>query len=177
MEEKISILQPFFRNPGRLLHIREAADLIGISHTSVRNRFQQLVKEGYLAYIPGRPYGAYKAIVSSRRFQNLKLYFNLEQLREFGLLDVLEKHYEYPTIILFGSFAKAMDDEKSDIDICVLSQMKRTLDFLPYEKKIGRPISIHQFDKERWKEAKKKNPDIINSICNGIVLSGQLEVL
>ena len=115
----------------------------------------------------------YKANVLSKAYLHLKLYYNLEQLRRSGFIESLEKQYDYPVIVLFGSYAKAMDDEQSDIDLCIISQAKPTFDITSYEKRFGRRISIHLFDKQRWQQKKRKNPELINSVCNGIVLSGQ----
>ena len=177
METKIAILTPFFENPAESFHIREVAKRTGISHTAVRKHLAALYGEGYLLIKKEKPYNAYKANASSKKFCNLKLYYNLEKLRESGLIEQLERRYDYPCIVLFGSYAKAYDDEKSDIDICLISEVKKETDVKNYQKILHRPVSMHLFDARQWEEAKKKNPDLINSICNGIVLSGQLEVV
>lgn len=177
MERKIAILEPFFKSPNANFHIREIAKLAKISHTTIAKYLKKLEKEQYLITSPTKPYSTYRANTASKKYLNLKLYCNLEKIRESKLVEELEKKYNYPTIVLFGSFAKAIDDEKSDIDICIISEAKSELDLKSYENIIGRPISLQLFNKKRWQEAKKKNPNLINSICNGIVLSGQLEVL
>ena len=46
-----------------------------------------------------------------------------------------------------------------------------------YEKKLNRKVSLHKFDKNSWTKIRKSNPNLVNNICNGIVLSGELEVL
>ena len=78
---------------------------------------------------------------------------------------------------LFGSFARDAADEKSDIDLGIISEVRNIPDLHNFQRIIKRPISMHVFNKQEWKEMKKKNPNLVNSICNGIVLSGQLEVL
>ena len=176
MEAKISILRVFFEKPNSLFHIREIAKLTKINHTTVRKYLKQFEKDGYLTIKPTAPYTTYKANTTSKKYLNLKLYYNLEKIRESGLIENLEKHYNYPTIVLFGSYAKATDDEKSDLDICIISQTRSQINFKSYEAIIKRPISPHLFNKIQWAIAKQKNPNLINSICNGIVLSGQLEV-
>ncbi len=176
MEEKISILAPFFENPGRTFHKREIAKLARISHTAARVHMERMAKEGYLAIRPTRPYKTYQANTASRKYLNLKLYYNLEKIRESGLAERLEHHYNFPVIVLFGSYAKAADDEKSDIDICIISPIREIPEMEEFEKIVRRPVSIHLFSASRWREMKEKNPGMINSICNGIVLSGQLEV-
>lgn len=177
MEEKVSILAVFFENPNATYHIREVAKLTGISHTAVRKRLNESEKEGYLLRKPTKPYKTYQANTASKKYLNLKLFYNLEKIRASGLVEELEHYYNYPVIVLFGSFGKAADDEKSDIDLCVISEVRNIPDIHNFQKIIKRPISMHVFNKQEWKEMKEKNPDLVNSICNGIVLSGQLEVL
>jgi len=177
MERKIAILEPFFRSPNSNFHIREIAKLTKISHTTIGKYLKKLERGGYLITNPTKPYSTYRANTESKKYLNLKLYYNLEKIRESKLIEELEKNYSYPTIVLFGSYSKAIDDEKSDIDICIISEVKSELNLKSYENIIGRPISLHLFNNKRWKTAKQKNPNLINSICNGIVLSGQLEVL
>ena len=82
-----------------------------------------------------------------------------------------------PVIILFGSYASARDDAGSDIDICLISNVEKEFPIEKYEQKLNRKISIHKFNKDLWSKAKKSNPDLVNNICNGIVLSGELVVL
>jgi len=177
METKITTMSPFFEEPHTALSIREVARRIKTSHTAVRKHLAQLRKEGYLLKKDTKPYAAYAADIHSRAYLNLKLFYNLEKIRLFGAVEKLEQAYDYPTIILFGSFAKALDDEKSDVDLCIITAAKNTVDVLPLERSLRRRVSLHLFDKKSWSEAKKKNPGLVNSICNGIVLSGQLEVL
>ncbi len=177
METKISILEPFFKRPTTLFHIREIAKATKLSHTAVGKYLHKFEKESLLVMKQTTPYPTYRANSNSLAFLNLKRYYNLEQLRTSGLLAALEKEYEYPILVLFGSYAQALDDEKSDIDICVISEVAKEFSFETYEKKLQRKISIHHFTRKKWEETKKLNPELINSICNGIVLSGQLEVL
>jgi predicted nucleotidyltransferase len=176
MEAKITILKPFFEEPNREYHIRELSRILKINHTTVRQKLALLVKEGLLEITKGKIYSAYKPIIS-RKYLNLKLYYNLEKIRISGLVEDIEKAFDYPTMILFGSFATANDDMTSDIDICVISNIKKEFDTEQYEKTLNRKISLHLFAKERWKNMAKENKGLINNICNGIMLSGQLEVL
>lgn len=173
----MNILQPFFSEPRRGFLIRELAKDTKINHTTIRKWVQYYAKEGLLVKKPSKPFPVFQANTQSKKYLNLKLYNNLELIRKSELIERLEKAYNYPTIVLFGSFAKAIDDEKSDVDICIISDVQRTFDTKEAEHAIGRKISVHLFTNKSWNEAKRKNPNLINSIINGITLSGQLEVL
>jgi len=175
MEEKIKILAPFFEER-REFHIRELARLLKKNHTSVRQHLNKLVKEGYLQKKEERGYSLYKSIIN-KKYLNLKLYYNLEKLRKSGIIESIDKYFEYPLIVLFGSFSHAVDDEKSDIDLFILSEADRNFNLEKYEKILNRKISFHIFNKKQFVELKKKNPEFVNSLCNGFVLSGKLGVL
>lgn len=176
MERKLTILKPFFEEPNRKFSIRELSRILKINHTSVRQHLNDLVKEGFLSAKKEGLYSFYR-LVLSKKATNLKLYYNLEKIRESNLTQELEKTYDLPVIVLFGSYASAMDDETSDIDICLISNVEKEFDAERYEKKLNRKISLHKFTKKSWDKAKELNPNLINNICNGIVLSGELEIL
>lgn len=176
MEKKITTLKPFFDEPTKSFHIRELSRMLNINHTSIRLHLNNCVEEGYLEKTKGDTYPAYKLVIS-RKTLNLKLYHNLEKLRCSGIIEALEKHYDYPTIVLFGSYASATDVSGSDIDICIISEADKEINVSGFEKTLNRKISIHRFTKKLWQNEKKTNPGLVNSICNGIVLSGELEVI
>lgn len=176
METKLTILKPFFENPAKKFSIRELSRILKINHTTVRQYLNKLVKEGILSMKREGVYTFYKVVLSKKTL-NLKIHYNLEKLRISKIIEDLEKIYDFPVIIIFGSYASAMDENNSDIDICLISDIEK--EFLPekYEKVLNRKISIHKFNRKSWEKSKKANPTLINNICNGIVLSGELEVV
>jgi len=171
----MNILKPFFENPNEEFQIRELSRLLRINHTTIRQHLLKLVKEGLIEIKKGKPYDYFKAKIN-KKFLNLKLFFNLEKLRESNLIEQIEKDYDYPAVILFGSYASATDDSKSDIDLFVLTNIKKESNYSKFEGKLGRKITLHLFSKETFNSAKKKNPELVNNILNGITLSGKLEV-
>ena len=116
-------------------------------------------------------------MILSKKALNLKLYYNLEKIRNSSLIEDLEKAYDLPVIVLFGSYASARDDTSSDIDICLISNVDKEFQIEKYEKRLNRKMSLHKFSKDSWSKAKKSNPNLVNNICNGIVLSGELVIL
>src|SRR3989338_7565852 len=176
MERKLTILNSFFEDPNRKFSIRELSRILRINHTTVRQYLNKLVKEGFLSSKKEGVYSFYQLILA-RKTLNLKLYYNLEKIRESNIIQDLEKVFDLPIIVLFGSYASAIDDKTSDIDICLVSNVEKEFPTEKYEKGLNRKISLHKFTKSVWAKAKKSNPNLINNICNGIVLSGELEVL
>src|SRR3989344_3524295 len=120
MERKLTILKSFFEEPNRKFSIRELSRILKINHTTVRQYLNQLVKEGILSLKKEGIYSFYQLVLTKKTL-NLKLYYNLEKIRESDIIQDLEKMFNLPIIILFGSYASAMDDKISDIDICLVS--------------------------------------------------------
>ena len=176
MEVKLTILKPFFEDPNRKFSIRELSRILKINHTTVRQYLNNLVKEELLFSKKEGVYSFY-TLVLSKKALNLKLYYNLEKIRNSELIEDLEKAYDLPVIVLFGSYASARDDASSDIDLCLISNIEKEFPIEKYEKSLNRKISLHKFSKDLWNKAKKLNPNLVNNICNGIVLSGELEAL
>ena len=177
MELIITILRPFFEDPYKEFQIRELARVLKINHTTVRNYLNKLAKEGFLVKKQVRHYPVYASNINSKKYLNLKLYYNLEKIRISRILEDIEKYYDFPIVVLFGSYSKAIDDQNSDIDLCIITDIKKEFPNKKYESIINRKISLHKFTRKELEELMKKNPELINSIVNGIVLSGQLEVL
>ena len=171
----MNILRPFFENPNEEFQIRELSRLLRINHTTIRQHLLKLVKEGLIEIKKGKPYDYFKAKIN-KKFLNLKLFFNLEKIRESNLIEQIEKDYDYPAIILFGSYAYATDDSKSDIDLFVLTEIKKENNYSKFESKLNKKITINLFSKDKFNSAKNKNPELLNNILNGITLSGKLEV-
>src|SRR3989344_8422345 len=176
MERKLTILKPFFEDPNRKFSIRELSRILKINHTTVRQYLNKLVKEGFLSPKKEGVYFFYQLVLSKKAI-NLKLYHNLEKIRNSNLIEDLEKAYDLPVIVLFGSYALARDDTSSDIDICLISNVGKEFQIERYEKSLNRKISLHKYNKDTWDKAKKSNPNLVNNICNGIVLSGELVIL
>lgn len=176
MERKITTLSLFFENPTKRYSIRELSRILKINHTTVRQYLNKCVQEGFLSRKKGGVYTFYQFVLNKKAL-NLKGYYNLEKIRKSKIIEDLEKDYDFPVIVLFGSYASAMDDPTSDIDLCLISNIEKEFLTEKYEKKLKRKVSIHMFNTTSWEKAKKSNPHLINNICNGIVLSGELEVL
>ena len=175
METKINILKPFFENPNKDFQIRELSRLLKINHTTIRQYLIRLVKEDLIEIKKGKPYDYFRAKIN-KKFLDFKLFFNLEKLRKAILIEQIEKDYDYPVIILFGSYSSATDDSDSDIDLFVLTEINKYRDYSKFEAGLNRKIAIHLFSKEKFNLAKNKNPNLLNNIINGIALSGKLEV-
>ena len=109
----------------------------------------------------------YKTRVSGLKTRNFRY-----SLYDSGLIDFLKEKYQFPeTIIIFGSYSKGEDTEKSDIDIAVITRLEKNLDFSLFEKKLQRKINLLEL-----KNLEKAKKEFINNLINGIVLDGVIQI-
>ena len=103
--------------------------------------------------------------VQLKRAENLILMYEA-QLSEF-----LEEELPGATIILFGSYSRGDDTISSDIDIAIIGRKKEPISLKNFERLLERKIILNFYPslKEIHKELKE-------NICNGIVLSGGIEL-
>ena len=167
----LKVLELFFKYPYRSFHIRELSRLTGLSSTGIIKIIKRLKKENLLV---SRKTGYIEEIKPnfSGKFLTAKRVYNLFSLYDSGLVDFLKKIYEIPrAIVVFGSYSEGMDTEKSDVDIAIISSVKKTPDLEKFEKKLARKINIHNI------EIKNSAKEFKNSLANGIVLEGFIEVI
>jgi predicted nucleotidyltransferase len=110
---------------------------------------------------------------TSKTFVFEKKLFNLQALHMSGIIDYIEQAYSSPTVVLFGSFDKGEDIETSDIDLYIETPSRKELDLSTFEKRLGRKIEVFRHTSIR----DIANKELGNSIINGTVLRGFLEVL
>lgn len=172
-DNTIKILKLFFDSPNVRLHIREVARRTGLSPFGARKILESLEKEGMTIKEPTPIVVEYRGNYGNEKFLALKRSLNLYDLYTSGLVSALIDFYNVPECIcVFGSFAKGEDIKESDIDLAMITSMKKLPDLSAYEEKLKRKISVHLV-----KDVKKEDAGFINSLANGIVLFGYLEVV
>lgn len=176
MREKINTLKIFFEEPGAWFHIRQAAVLMGASPASAKKYLTSLFKERFLIRKKERGFVLYKANEDSVNFKEYKKFYNILKLINSGLLGFLNNELSFPTIVVFGSYAKGEDFSKSDVDLFILSNTKKELDFTRYEKQINRKIQVFFMNDKEFERLKTENSELANNIINGIKVSGYLKV-
>jgi|SRR3989344_716506 len=163
------VMAKFFENPTTEVHLRELSRQLKISMPTIISTTDKLSEEQLLQKKKSKFLTTVKANVQNTRFIRLKRVFNIEQVYESGIVDELIKEYNHPhAIILFGSYSRGEDIERSDIDITVITNKKISLDTANYEKKLKRTIQILQLTKDKIPE------ELFNNLMNGIILEGYL---
>ncbi|MCF7866600.1 nucleotidyltransferase domain-containing protein [Candidatus Woesearchaeota archaeon] len=113
-------------------------------------------------------------LISLNRTQQilkLKQIENLKQIHEINLTETLEEKFPGTTIILFGSYCRGEDTTNSDIDIVIIGTKSKTTNLEIQENKLQRKININFYN-----SLKMINKKLKENICNGITLSGAIEL-
>jgi len=172
-----NILEIFIKEPEKEFHVRQISKILNKSPTTISKYLKNFEKQGILKSKKKFNHLLFKANTENRSFRQNKLFFNLKLLQDSGLIDFLENELNHPeAIILFGSFAKAENLSSSDIDLLIISPLKKEIDLKKFEKKIGYKIQIFIRSKEEINKMKEKNKELLNNWVNGILISGYWEV-
>ncbi len=172
MLKELFMLKPFFEDPAKTYSAREVARITGISHITVGKRLNQY---SFIKRSDYGPYLGFKA-VKNDEFIHLRQMYNLQKLRESGIIEKISDFYDVPTIVLFGSYATATNNADSDVDLAIISTHKREMDTKEIDGLLNRKVHLLVYTQKDVTKMKKENPELLNSICNGIVLQGELEV-
>ena len=160
------VLRFFCKHPTTEYSVTEVAEALDASKPSISQQFDKLEQKNILKVEKKRN----NKLASFNRDENLQLkqLVNLNELMNSPILEKITQDYSHPeAVILFGSFAKGEDTEKSDIDIAVISADSQNKN---YGEVLGRKISITEFKPGNIPENMKE------TLANGINLQGYLEV-
>ena len=178
MSKKLDkILNLFLTGSYSKFNVREVARLTKLSPSTASKYLNRLVEKDILKKVAERNYILYSADTESEQFRDLKIYHNIKRIRLSGVIDFIEKEFNYPeAILLFGSFAKGENRKESDVDLFILSESEQRLELEPFEKKLEAKIQILLYTRRDVEKMKKSNKELLNNIINGITLSGFFEV-
>lgn len=172
------VLKVFFEHPFDSFHLRKVAKMAKVSTATAKacldflfeNRFLKKEKIGNLLL--------FKSDYESQVFRHFKIAFNVFLLESSGLAYFLKENINATSIVVYGSFARGEDDEKSDIDILIISYEKKSFDLSSFEKKLKRKIKMLHYNANQWKEkAKTDKPFYERVLLDGIALYGNPPVV
>jgi len=169
---KEKIKEYFLDYPTAKLRVRGIEKVLKVPLPSVIRYCKELKDENILDIEKIGNVSLYKANKSHESYLLEKTLHNIKKIHESGILDKLKEEFSNPPIILFGSFSKGEDTEKSDIDLFIETPSKKEINLEKYEKILKRNIQI--FKNKSLKEI--SNPQLSNNIINGIKLNNYVEV-
>lgn len=165
------VFEVFVDEPTKIHYIKEISRKINLAPTSVRKHLERLEKENLIIKEKGEIFFGFKANRDNEDFLFYKKISNITKIKESELLDFLINSIYPQTVILYGSYLRGEDIEKSDIDLFVISKIKKRLDLEKFEKILNRNVHLI-IDKDFSKLSKELRLEIIN----GLVLHGYLNL-
>lgn len=172
----IKVKELFFSLSEREFSLTEVSKLARVSKSNALMAIESLLSEKIInRKIIGRSW----VLSFNRTPENFKkkVSYNLNLILENSILaHIIVKYPNAKAIVLFGSYRKGDDTEKSDIDLAIELPGKGKYDIreeqiikrLGYRENIR--LSLHLFNKD------KIDKNLLLNIYNGIVLEGFLEI-
>ncbi len=172
-------LEFFIQHPSQEVYLREYGRLLKISPNSAQRFLNRFVGLGYLIEQKRGHLRYFKANLESLVFRQLKIIASLKELELKGVLSLL-KECGASHAVLFGSVAQGTDDEKSDIDIVVISSSKEDVRkaLAGVQKNFSRELSAQIFSWAEWKQQANTNKAFyLDVVTKGISLIGEKPVV
>ena len=166
------VLAYFLMNPTVRLRVRQVERELRVPLPSAIRYCKELLQENILKKEVISGIVVYSADRASKKYLLEKKILNLRQIFESGLVDFLASEYSNPAIILFGSYAKGEDVERSDIDLYIETAKNQDFDLRKFEKILQRPLQVFNFRNVR----EISNVHLANNIVNGVVLNNFIEL-
>ena len=161
----IRVLEVFFKEPTTIHYIKSISKRINLAPTSVRNHIKEFLKRGLIKRKKARPFDGFVANRENEDFIFYKRIYNIYSLKE--LVEFLVSKLYPKLLVLYGSYSFGTDIENSDIDILVLSKVKKTLNLRKFEKELERNIHLLVVD-----DLRKLNRSLLKKVYEGIVMYG-----
>jgi predicted nucleotidyltransferase len=161
----LKVLEVFFVEPTTIYFVKRISKKIKLAPTSVRVYIKDLLKKNLIKKKKTKPFDGFIANRENEDFIFYKRVYNLYSLKEL-LRFLVSKHYP-KLLVVYGSYAFGEDVESSDIDILVLSKIKKEIDLGKFEKRLKRKIHLVVID-----NLNKLDENLLKKIHNGIVLYG-----
>ncbi|MBU0472502.1 MAG: nucleotidyltransferase domain-containing protein [Nanoarchaeota archaeon] len=179
MDSEEKVLEVLFENSNKEYHVRLLAKLTNLNPNTIINITDKLKKESLLTKQKDVDTNRVliKAKIQDRYFKLKKKFYNTDKIYKSGLIEFLEEKLSYPTVILFGSYAKAENHVESDIDLFIICDEKIELDLNVFENVLNTKIQLFIHTKQEFKKMKTNNKELINNVLNGYIMTGYLEVL
>jgi len=176
-EAYLKMLHWFFSFPNIEMSLNDISEELKISKTTAKRIVTQLINEGFLKRSVLGKIWRISCDQSHPYNSTRKVCYNLAMIYESVILKAAHDIIKNPiAVILFGSYRKGDDTEKSDIDIAVevLGNEEVKIFELGILPEFGHRknvlVNLYIFSRN------KIDLNLFSNIANGIVLEGFLEV-
>lgn len=164
------ILELFIEKPNKDFSARGIARILKLNHATVLKYTKDLLRLGLIKKKEETLYPTYYANTENSKYKFYKKNQIVFKIKESRLIEYIQKQTFASVIILFGSCAKGVFTEKSDIDIFAEAKESK-LEIKKYEKELGRKINL-LFESN----INNLSNELKNNIINGIILYGFIKI-
>jgi predicted nucleotidyltransferase len=170
------LIRIFLQTPDRGFYTKEITRQTGIGVGTVNNFLRNIQKDNILIKeIVGNVH-LYKLNNELELVKHLKIVHTLLEFEQQRFTEYfLDEDTMISSIVLYGSYANGENDSKSDIDLLLLVNKKRsyTTVLQTLEKKFHKQISLQQMTISEWQTLKKKDKIFYESLLEKhIILYG-----
>ena len=167
------ILRLLSINAGMSLNARSISKRLGVSQPAVSKALPRLQK---LDFIGIKKDNESKRLSIWLNRDNQKVIWmkradNIKQVYESGLVEFLYKIYPAATVVIFGSYAFGEDAIDSDVDLAVIGEEEKDINFEKFSKLLERNVVANYY-----KNFRIINKHLLNNILNGIIIKGAIEI-
>lgn len=169
----IKVINGLLKN--KEISLRELARKVDVGSSTAKIQLDYLLRNDIVEKkIIGRNH-LFRLNANNFVVRQIKILDSLLELKTIGLVEeILEKHPSTLSILLYGSVAKGLDDNESDIDILIVTRKPEKLKPLKTEKKVKREITLILYTLAEWKnKAKEDKVFYDNVMLNSINLYGE----
>ncbi len=160
---------PFLEDCYREIGVREYSRIMKMSPPTASKALKELKKEGLLKKREDRGYLLFRANRESEILRDLSRIYWSYKLKK--VIEYINSELHSPTIILFGSLSKLEAKKDSDIDLAILTKIRKKINLEKYEKEMRRKIELFVFESISNVNSKELKTNILNSY----IMQGDIE--
>jgi len=170
---RVALLSKLMLNPDKQLHIRELSKTLNIPYGMVHREIKNLVSLGIL-----KEEGRGKVTLISAN-KDLPYFNDLKNLiiKTVGIAEPIRKSLSrvkgIKYALIFGSFAKGEETEKSDVDVLVIgnaNEEKILKELNKAEREIGREINHILWSEREFLKKSESKHHLLADIANNPVI-------
>ncbi|MEW5936682.1 MAG: nucleotidyltransferase domain-containing protein [Candidatus Thermoplasmatota archaeon] len=167
------IVEFFLRNPSASVYVKELAASLSMSSYTTSRVLAQLREEGILD-CETCARAKFYSLADNPTVRALKRLRIIADIEQAGLVkNILSVDEDAISIALYGSYATGEYDEKSDMDIVCLSDVREE-EFADcvrkLERALGLELSLRVLPVRLWKEMARKDPVFYDNVVRSMVL-------
>lgn len=168
------ILAYFLAHPSDEIYVKELARRLEAGPTNANNALRTLKKIGLLQRQGRARSHFYSLSNDSVIVKYLKIAYFLARLEEAKLVDrFFEVDEDLISLCIYGSFADGTFDEKSDLDLLIISHKEKSLFnpvVLKLETSLKLEINVELFSLSRWKRVKEDDKEFYQEVRSSHIL-------